>query len=134
MSIAENLDKLLHLRGMKPADLARESQVGEPRISQILNGATKSPRTDTLQKLADALKVSISELAEPRKELRDRAPKLENMDISQEERELLAEFRQLRKASRHRIRALIYDELDGMPDSPKTQPPPDAKDSIGKAA
>ena len=64
MSVSIRLKNIMERKGIKPVDLARDSGVGEPRISQILSGGTKNPRVDTLKKLSDALKVSLSELTE----------------------------------------------------------------------
>ena len=61
-SLSQKLVQALNLRGMKPADLARESGVSTARISEIVTGKTKNPQLKTLKKLADALEVSVNAL------------------------------------------------------------------------
>lgn len=62
MSVAENIQKELERKGLKPADLVRLSGVPQGRLSQILSGKTKNPRGDTISKLAAGLNVSEGKL------------------------------------------------------------------------
>jgi transcriptional regulator with XRE-family HTH domain len=59
VTIGERVQKALNSAGLKPADLARKSGVGQGRISLIINGETPNPRADTISKLATALGVNV---------------------------------------------------------------------------
>lgn len=62
MGLPENLSKLLELKGINSVDLAAKSGVPTSRISEIVTGKTKNPQLKTLQKIADALHVSVDVL------------------------------------------------------------------------
>lgn len=62
MTIANNINKLLTLHNMKPAELARKSGVSQPRIHEIVNEMTKNPRMETLKKISEAFCVTVDEL------------------------------------------------------------------------
>jgi transcriptional regulator with XRE-family HTH domain len=64
MGIADNIKCLLDIRGIKPADLSRDSGVPQARISEIVSEKTKNPRMATLQKIAKALGVTVSDLTD----------------------------------------------------------------------
>lgn len=58
MSIfAERLNKILAIREVKPADLAKITGLSKPQISQYTNGVY-SPKPEPLYKIAAALKVN----------------------------------------------------------------------------
>lgn len=62
MAIADNINELLILHNMKPADLAKKSEVSQPRIHEIVNGITKNPRMETLKKISEAFGVTVDDL------------------------------------------------------------------------
>lgn len=57
MNIASRLAGLMRARGWSEGELWRQSSVPQPTINRILSGESKSPRRDTVSKLARALKV-----------------------------------------------------------------------------
>jgi len=62
MGVKCNLLNILKFRGMKPADLARQSGVSTARISEIVTGKTLNPQMKTLIKIAQALDISLEDL------------------------------------------------------------------------
>jgi len=62
LSIKENLNKLMDLKGINAKALEKISGVPDSRISDIRNGKTQNPRMGTLSKLATALGVSTDVL------------------------------------------------------------------------
>lgn len=54
----DRLNKALEVRGLKPADLAKQSGVSEAAISQYRRGGYKASQNN-LEKIAGALRVSI---------------------------------------------------------------------------
>jgi len=69
MNLAERLDFAMKARKVKSQSaLARASGVPQPTINRILKGTTTTPDTTTLQRLADALEVSLPWLLEEKGE------------------------------------------------------------------
>lgn len=64
MPISQNLKDLQDIRNMTTAELAEKSGVPEATITKIRTGVTKSPTSDTLQRLAKALNCSINDLTD----------------------------------------------------------------------
>ncbi|TAM07262.1 MAG: LexA family transcriptional regulator [Paraburkholderia sp.] len=65
MNLAERLDFAMKARRVESQSaLSRASGVPQPTINRILKGTTTKPDTDTLQKLADALEVSLAWLVD----------------------------------------------------------------------
>jgi transcriptional regulator with XRE-family HTH domain len=64
MYIAENVRRLLLLRGMNQSDLARKIGESEMRISLMVRGI-KLPSAAFLARVAEALAVKIDELLSP---------------------------------------------------------------------
>ena len=60
--LGENLKRLRIDNKLTLAKLSEISDVGQSTINDIENGKAKNPKTDTLTKLANALKVNINEL------------------------------------------------------------------------
>lgn len=59
----EKLAEMMKKRGItSQAELARVSGVPQPMICNILTGATKYPRVDTVTKLARALRCAVEDL------------------------------------------------------------------------
>ncbi len=62
-TISNNLQLLLKLQGdLSLSDLARETGIPQPTLHHILEGKTKNPRKNALQKLAAFFSVSIPQL------------------------------------------------------------------------
>lgn len=62
-TISNNLQLLLKLQGdLSLSDLARETGIPQPTLHHILEGKTKTPRKNALQKLASFFSVSIPQL------------------------------------------------------------------------
>lgn len=57
MSFADNIQKIMELRRVKPADLARDLGISRQKLSNWESG-TNEPRKETLKELADYLKVA----------------------------------------------------------------------------
>lgn len=57
MNIAARLAGLMKARNWSEGELSRQSGVPQPTINRILSGESKSPRRDTISKLARALRV-----------------------------------------------------------------------------
>ncbi|MCD6056157.1 MAG: peptidase S24-like domain protein [Gammaproteobacteria bacterium] len=62
MKISENLRKLMDDIKITEAKLARQTGIPQPTLHRILSGATRSPRGESLSKLANFLSVTISQL------------------------------------------------------------------------
>lgn len=73
-TIKDRLVMALQKRNMKPVELSRRSGVPQPRISDIINGKTESPRIDTISKLAEALNIKMQWLVSGEGEIEDAPP------------------------------------------------------------
>lgn len=62
MGIKDNLKRLMDAAGDNAYTLADKSGVPQPTIQRILTGKHSDPRTATIQRLADAYKISIAVL------------------------------------------------------------------------
>lgn len=62
-TISNNLQLLLKLQGdLSLSDLARETGIPQPTLHHIIEGKTKNPRKNALQKLASFFSISIPQL------------------------------------------------------------------------
>lgn len=62
MSIAKNLKKYRHKKGVSQDKLSKLVDVTYNTIIKIESGATKNPRVETLRLVAKALGVSVDDL------------------------------------------------------------------------
>jgi len=66
MLVASNLKSVMDRKGTNPSDLARRAGINPTGVYDILSGKSRSPRLDTLHKIAIGLGVPFSSLfAEP---------------------------------------------------------------------
>lgn len=61
-NIGNKIKELREKLNMSAKDLSLKSNVGQSTISEIETGKAKNPKMDTLQKLADALNVTVNDL------------------------------------------------------------------------
>ena len=64
MLVAANIEAAMARRGINPAELARRAGTNSTGVYDILSGKSRSPRLDTIAKIASALSVPISALFE----------------------------------------------------------------------
>ncbi len=90
MIVARNIESLMAERQTDPAKLARDARLGPTGIYDILNGKSRSPKIDTIAKIARALGVPVSKLFEDRQvpDLRDDLLSLFG-ELPERERQLL---------------------------------------------
>lgn len=105
--LAQNLRREMERQHLTMAALSRKAGTNSTQVYDILNERTRSPRLDTVEKLADALHVSVLDL-------------LTSGNRGQAERELMAVFDLLPHADQERLLevALAWASARG-----KTQPP-----------
>ncbi len=60
--LAQNIKKLRKQHKLSQEELARKADITYSTLIKIESGANKNPTINTLQKIADALKVSIDGL------------------------------------------------------------------------
>ncbi|MGI6377442.1 MAG: helix-turn-helix transcriptional regulator [Chloroflexi bacterium] len=87
-TFAETLAALMDVRHWSPSQLARHSGISRNYINKLLRGARVDPGLSVLASLAQALDVSIDELAG--------RPTHPSNDLAGDERALLSWFRQIR--------------------------------------
>lgn len=103
MLVANNIKNLMDRRGLDAAKLARMSELNPTGIYDILSGKSRSPKVETLGKIARGLSVPIASLF---------------IDYSdyEIEQELLFVFGQLESGERERLlktgRAWLPDEKE----------------------
>lgn len=88
--LAENLRTLMAAKEWTAADLTRVAQVNPTGVYDILSGKSRSPRVETVAKLAKALDVEVWELFTP-------------ADDAASRRRLLALFDRLPRDERDRL-------------------------------
>lgn len=66
MLVAHNIQLLMDHLGTNPAEVARDAGLGPTGIYDILKGRSRSPRLETIVKIAEALGVPVSLLFEER--------------------------------------------------------------------
>lgn len=62
-TLAERIQKVMDVRGITQADLARMTGITTSNIAYIVNGKTKDPRLQSVLAIAEALDVSLDYLA-----------------------------------------------------------------------
>jgi len=63
MSVAQNIEAAIKRRGTNPAEVARRAGINPTGVYDILSGKSRSPRLDTLYKIAvDGLQMPFSAL------------------------------------------------------------------------
>lgn len=60
--VTENIKSAMESKGMNPASLARAASVNPTGVYDIMSGKSKSPRLDTVIKLAKALNLPVINL------------------------------------------------------------------------
>jgi transcriptional regulator with XRE-family HTH domain len=61
-TIGERLKQIMDNRGISQYRLAKISGASQPTISALVNDQTRKPNTDTIQKIAAALRCSVDEI------------------------------------------------------------------------
>ena len=77
MILASNLQAAMERRGVNAAELARKAHLNPTGVYDILSGKSRSPRLDTVAKIAGALAVSFSSLFEDKSDADIRAQLIE---------------------------------------------------------
>jgi predicted transcriptional regulator len=60
--VAANIERLIQMRKTNPAEVARSANLNYTAIYDIIKGKSRSPRLDTISKVAAALNVPIESL------------------------------------------------------------------------
>jgi len=76
----DSILKILEKKGWSKYKLCKEAHLAQSTLSDILSGKAKNPNTKTLQKIADALGVSINEFFDED----DNSKNTEEINIPQE--------------------------------------------------
>lgn len=63
-TLAKNIRRLLKARGMRQEDLAAKAGILRPNISRLLTSPDANPNLATLEQIASAFDVRVSELFE----------------------------------------------------------------------
>jgi transcriptional regulator with XRE-family HTH domain len=63
-TLAKNIRTLMKLRGMRQEDLAAKIGILRPNISRLLTNPEANPSLETIELIANALNVRVSELFE----------------------------------------------------------------------
>lgn len=88
MMIAANLQDAMARKGLNAAEVARVAQINASGVYDILSGRSRSPRLDTLHKIAKALKVPLASLLEEKRVSELRAAIIDAVEgLSPEDRE-----------------------------------------------
>lgn len=66
MMVARNIEALMKARGLDPAKLARKAKINPTGVYDILSGKSRSPKIETIGKIAKALEVPVSAVFEDR--------------------------------------------------------------------
>lgn len=64
MTVARNIERLMKERGLDPAKLARLSGVNPTGVYDIISGKSRSPKIETIGKIARGLGVPVSAIFE----------------------------------------------------------------------
>lgn len=89
-NLTANLRYFLDHRDISMNELSRKAGLGQTGIFDILNGRTQSPRLATLEKIAEALGTTVTDL-------------LQDNRRAEAEREILAAFSQLPAPDQERL-------------------------------
>lgn len=89
--VSENIQSVMARKGMTAASLARRAHLNPTGIYDIISGKSKSPRLDTISKIAEALGVSVVTLLERQTDadLRDNLADALDLLPEEEQRRLL---------------------------------------------
>ena len=90
LTIAENIRYLMERQGLNPAELRRKAKINQTGVHDILSGRSRSPKVETVAKIASALGVTAGDLISPPGEIEER-------------RAILAVFDKLPRAERDRL-------------------------------
>lgn len=85
MMIAANLQDAMDRRGLNAAEVARRAEINTSGVYDILTGRSRSPRLDTIHKIAKALKVPVASLFEEKRISELRAAIIEAVEALPEE-------------------------------------------------
>lgn len=106
----ENVENLMNEKGWTKYRLAKEANLGQSTVHEIMSGKKKTPTSTTLQKLADALGVSVNAFfdsettentlvkednkiePEKQKQIRTVAAHLEDKDLTPKKLKLLNDY------------------------------------------
>ncbi|WP_346961585.1 helix-turn-helix transcriptional regulator [Clostridium sp.] len=106
----ENVENLMNEKGWTKYRLAKEANLGQSTVHEIMSGKKKTPTSTTLQKLADALGVTVSAFfdnettenalvkedkkiePEKQKQIRTVAAHLEDKDLTPKKLKLLNDY------------------------------------------
>lgn len=106
--VADNIQFVMEQRGLTAASLARKAEVNPTGIYDIISGKSKSPRLDTISKVASALNVPVVLL-------------LERAEESALRSQIVETFQMLPTRERERLlqaaRAWLPDEIDAQTNS-----------------
>lgn len=61
-TVSENIQDLLRLHGMRQQDLAERAQLKQSAISRLLTDPDANPTVSTLEKIATAFSIDVSDL------------------------------------------------------------------------
>jgi DNA-binding Xre family transcriptional regulator len=88
--LADNIERLMRDKGMNPAELRRAAGLNQSAIHDIFTGRSKSPKVETVAKIAAALQVNVADLfLDPK--------------VLQARKAILAAFDSLQPAERDRL-------------------------------
>jgi transcriptional regulator with XRE-family HTH domain len=87
MTIAANLQDAMARKGLNAAEVARRAGINSSGVYDILSGRSRSPRLDTIHKIADALRVPVASLFEEKRISELRAAIIDAIEgLSEEDR------------------------------------------------
>lgn len=100
------ISRALRAKGWSKYRLCKEAHMAQSTLSTILSGEAKNPNTKTLQKIADALGVSVSDFFDNVEDEDEELPDLENEDTA-EMKLLFDKIRDIPPSEQKRIIAII---------------------------
>ncbi|MBP2652591.1 MAG: family transcriptional regulator [Firmicutes bacterium] len=119
MNIGKKIIELREKRGLSQYRLAKEAGVGQGRISQIESGKNPSPTTATLQKIAQALGVSMSEFDDNKSEAANLLPqimeKYKTMEMNEEEKEAYQDLLKMSADEQEKELVELLGKLKSLP-------------------
>nr|DAM27358.1 MAG TPA: helix-turn-helix domain protein [Caudoviricetes sp.] len=66
MMIGDNIKYFAERRGMSPYKLAKETEISNSYLSDLINGKQNNPSIDIIKKISKALDVAVDELISER--------------------------------------------------------------------
>lgn len=98
--LSQNLKNLLHSKGKTQTDMAKELNLKESTVSSWVN-ATKYPRRDKIELLADYFNVMPSDITEDKSQHQDTiAAHLDGDDFTEDEIKKIREFADMVRKAR----------------------------------